>query len=121
MKRKNGMTKHPIDAYVGQQLRIFRNLAGRTQTDLGRHLNVSFQQIQKYEIGSNRVAASRLHEISKFLNVPVSDFFPKDDEINISQSITPEETDLINAYRKASPNVRNAIRSLASSVSEDAA
>ena len=66
---------HPVDVHVGRKLKQVRTLRRLSQTDVGRKLNLSFQQIQKYEIGSNCVAASRLFELSQILDVPPSYFF----------------------------------------------
>lgn len=66
---------HPVDLHVGQKIKQLRTLRRMSQTDVARKLNLSFQQIQKYEIGSNRVAASRLFELAKILDVPPSYFF----------------------------------------------
>ncbi|WP_257786725.1 helix-turn-helix domain-containing protein [Sulfitobacter alexandrii] len=66
---------HPVDAHVGKKLKQIRTLRRLSQTDVARKLNLSFQQIQKYEIGSNRVAASRLFELAQILDVPPSYFF----------------------------------------------
>lgn len=65
----------PIDEYVGARLRQRRTLLGVSQEKLGVSLGVTFQQIQKYETGTNRIGAGRLFEISKFLDVPVSYFY----------------------------------------------
>ena len=66
---------HPVDIHVGRKLKQIRTLRRLSQTDVARKLNLSFQQIQKYEIGSNRVAASRLFELSQILDVPTAYFF----------------------------------------------
>ncbi len=66
---------HPVDLHVGRKLKQIRTLRRLSQTDVARKLNLSFQQIQKYEIGSNRVAASRLFELAQILDVPPSFFF----------------------------------------------
>ena len=66
---------HPVDVHVGRRLKQIRSLRRMSQTDVARRLKLSFQQIQKYEIGSNRVAASRLFELSRILDVPTSYFF----------------------------------------------
>lgn len=66
---------HPVDVHVGRKLKQVRTLRRLSQTDVARKLNLSFQQIQKYEIGSNRVAASRLFELSQILEVHPSYFF----------------------------------------------
>ena len=66
---------HPVDVHVGKRLKQIRTLRRMSQTDVAKRLDLSFQQIQKYEIGSNRVAASRLFELSRILDVPTSYFF----------------------------------------------
>lgn len=66
---------HPVDVHVGRKLKQIRTMRRLSQTDVARELDLSFQQIQKYEIGSNRIAASRLYELSRILGVPTSYFF----------------------------------------------
>ena len=66
-----------IDAFVGSRIAMRRAAMGLSQTALGELLGVSFQQVQKYEQGANRVSASRLHAISGVLGAPVADFFPQ--------------------------------------------
>ena len=66
---------HPVDIHVGQRLRLRRMLLGMSQEKLGTAVGLTFQQIQKYERGSNRIGSSRLFEFAKVLDVPVSYFF----------------------------------------------
>src|SRR5450432_4006769 len=66
---------HPTDKYVGSRVRMRRMMLGRSQTQLGQALGVSFQQVQKYEKGTNRISASRLQHISQILQVEVPFFF----------------------------------------------
>src|ERR1700754_5359952 len=66
---------HPVDVHVGARMRQRRSLLGMSQTNLGSAVGLTFQQIQKYERGSNRIASSRLFEFAKVLDVPVSYFF----------------------------------------------
>ena len=66
---------HPIDVHVGFRVRLRRNLLGMSQEKLGRAIGLTFQQIQKYERGVNRVGASRLFHLGRALDVPVSFFF----------------------------------------------
>lgn len=66
---------NPIDVHVGARVRLRRTLLGMSQERLGDALGLTFQQVQKYERGANRVGASRLFELAKALNVPVSYFF----------------------------------------------
>lgn len=68
--------KNPIDIYIGQRLRALRQEQGLSQQKLARALNVSFQQVQKYESATNRIAASRLYDLAKILNVCVLEFYP---------------------------------------------
>lgn len=66
---------NPIDIHVGSRVRLRRTMLGLSQEKLGESLGITFQQIQKYEKGTNRVGASRLQNIAGILNVPVSFFF----------------------------------------------
>jgi len=66
--------KH-IDNYVGERIRERRTELGRTQEELGRALNISYQQVQKYETAANRVSAGRLYELARELEVDVAYFF----------------------------------------------
>jgi transcriptional regulator with XRE-family HTH domain len=66
---------HPVDVYVGSRLRLRRILLGMSQQKLSDALGVTFQQLQKYENGSNRISASRLYQLSRLLGVPISFFF----------------------------------------------
>ena len=65
----------PIDAHVGGRIRLRRTLMGMSQERLGEALGLTFQQVQKYERGVNRVGASRLFDLSRVLDVPISFFF----------------------------------------------
>jgi transcriptional regulator with XRE-family HTH domain len=69
------MPYHPIDVQVGGRLRQRRTLLGMSQMSLGKAVGLTFQQIQKYERGANRLGASKLYEFAKVLDVPVSYFF----------------------------------------------
>lgn len=66
---------HPVDEHVGKKLKNLRGLRGLTQTDVAKSLGISFQQVQKYELGRNRISASKLFEVSRILNVPPAYFF----------------------------------------------
>ena len=66
---------NPIDVHVGRRLRLRRTLLGMSQERLGQLLGLTFQQIQKYERGVNRIRSSRLYELGQILDVPISFFF----------------------------------------------
>ncbi len=66
---------NPIDIHVGSRVRIRRTLFGLSQGKLGKAVGVTFQQLQKYETGANRIGASRLYALSQVLDVPVAYFF----------------------------------------------
>ena len=72
---ENKKKPNPVDIHVGSRVRLRRTMLGMSQEKLGESLGITFQQIQKYEKGSNRVGASRLQRMSEVLNVPVSFFF----------------------------------------------
>ena len=75
MKVKRNQEFAYVDAHVGDRIRVRRTLLGMNQEKLGEGLGLTFQQIQKYENGVNRVSAGRLFQLSKILNVPVPYFF----------------------------------------------
>lgn len=66
---------NPVDIHVGGRIRLRRTLLGMSQEKLGKAIGLTFQQVQKYERGTNRVGSSRLFQLAKVLNVPVSFFF----------------------------------------------
>lgn len=72
---KKRIMPHKVDVHVGQRLKQRRRMLGLSQQKLAALVGIRFQQIQKYESGANRVSASRLYDISKALDVPVSFFF----------------------------------------------
>lgn len=69
----------PVDLFVGERLRAARLTSGLSQAELGKAMGLSFQQVQKYERGTNRISASMLMRAGKALSVPVADFFPPED------------------------------------------
>lgn len=70
-----GKKPNPVDTHVGSRVRLRRMLLGMSQERLGDGMGLTFQQVQKYEKGVNRIGASRLFQISKILDVPVQFFF----------------------------------------------
>ena len=78
----------PVDIHVGARLRMRRNLVGFSQEQLGKSLGLTFQQIQKYERGINRMGSSRLFQISKILSVPVAYFFEDMPSMPVASAVT---------------------------------
>jgi transcriptional regulator with XRE-family HTH domain len=74
-------TLNPIDIHVGARVRLRRNMLGLSQEKLGEAIGLTFQQVQKYERGANRIGASRLYELSRVLDVPISFFFDNTDPV----------------------------------------
>jgi len=74
---------NPIDGHVGARVRLRRTLLGMSQEKLGEAIGLTFQQVQKYERGANRIGASRLFDLSRVLDVPVSFFF---DDMSVETS-----------------------------------
>lgn len=70
-----GRKPNPVDVHVGSRVRYRRMIVGMSQEKLGEKMNLTFQQIQKYEKGTNRIGASRLFQLSRILDVPVGYFF----------------------------------------------
>ncbi len=77
----------PVDVHVGARLRVRRTLLGMSQTSLGDAIGLTFQQVQKYEKGANRISASRLFDLSRVLDVPAQFFF--DDMPTAVAAISP--------------------------------
>lgn len=124
-EKKEGLNE--VDVFVGQRLRELRMLAGLSQSDVAAALGLTFQQLQKYERGFNRVSASRLFKLAQFFRVPVSVFFDGlDERARDAAGGTPqaEENETTLRSREAlmlaryfqnirDPQVRGAIRELA--------
>jgi transcriptional regulator with XRE-family HTH domain len=124
---------NPIDVHVGGRVRLRRTLLGMSQEKLGEALGLTFQQVQKYERGANRIGASRLYDLSRVLEVPVSYFFEDMDEEMMAASprhmvratedppefddgtLAQRETlELVRAYyRIRDPEVRKRVQELA--------
>lgn len=134
-----GAQNNRIDVHVGARIRMRRTLLGMSQERLGAELGVTFQQVQKYERGITRVGSSRLFELSKVLEVPVSFFFdemkPAIEEAGSSEvteakdmqslrgGVTPTERRetfrLVRAYSKITdPAIRKRIFELTKSISK---
>jgi transcriptional regulator with XRE-family HTH domain len=121
---------HPVDVHVGSRIRLRRTLLGMNQQKLGAGIGLTFQQVQKYENGANRVCASRLFELSQVLDVPVSFFFDGMDGQEAAPTPAPmpeagepdpmhkrETLELVRAYYRISdPLVRKRIFDLAKAV-----
>ena len=88
------MTANEIDVHVGTQMRRRREALGISQGRLGRHLGLTFSQIQKYEKGTNRIGAGRLYQIATFLGVAPSHFFLGIDGNDEATSVQREDSRL---------------------------
>jgi transcriptional regulator with XRE-family HTH domain len=104
----------PIDVHVGSRIRLRRTLLGLSQERLGEALGLTFQQVQKYETGVNRVSASRLFDLSRVLDVPIGFFFDNVPDVVLSR---PETLALVGAYyRIIDPVVRQRLLDLIKSL-----
>ena len=101
---------HPIDIYAGRRLREARKAKGISQDTLAINIEhpVTFQQIQKYERGNNRLAASKLWEFANALNVPPEFFFPPSNQQNIHCE-NVQEAQLLHAFRYLPPEKQQAL------------
>jgi len=86
---------HPVDVMVGKRVRLRRLQLSLSQTELAQKLGLTFQQVQKYEKGTNRISCSRLYEISEVLDVPITFFFSdKMDtkaEVAVAEQLEPSQ------------------------------
>jgi transcriptional regulator with XRE-family HTH domain len=122
---------NPVDLFVGKRLRQRRRLLGLTQQKLADEVNIRFQQIQKYESGSNRISASRLWALSKALDVPISYFFEGLDAVEPVSAVkhangtkmpadvfsNVEAIDLVRAYYTLAEEPRRRLLDLAKAMS----
>jgi transcriptional regulator with XRE-family HTH domain len=125
MKRRGG--PEPVDAYVGKRIKMQRRILGVSQSDLAKAIGVTFQQVQKYENGRNRVSSSRLHRIANSLNVQVPFFFVGIEGAN-RPAVTDQIIDLCNSprglalakafQRVTNKKVRQSIVALVSTIAE---
>ena len=102
-------TTNSVDVLAGKRLRAFRVNKGLSQTEVGEAVGVTFQQIQKYENGSNRISASRLQQLATLLDVRVADFFAEKNSKSSANDIiieSPLEQRLIAAFRGRKPELR---------------
>ena len=107
---------HPIDVLVGRRARERRTLQGMSQMAVALKLGLSFQQLQNYERGHNRISASRLYELAQLFGVPVAYFYEDVEAVKGApdDTLTKRETlELVRAYYKITdPAVRDSIRRL---------
>jgi transcriptional regulator with XRE-family HTH domain len=120
-----------VDVYVGSLVRKRRKELGVSQGDLAKALGLTFQQVQKYERGSNRISASKLYEIADFLKKPVGYFFDglpselEDDHISSSEAnagaflTSAEGQRLAAAFAKLSPSKRKGVMNLVRAILAD--
>ena len=119
--------KHPVDIHVGKRVRQRRCLAGMTLQELGDKVGIKFQQIQKYETGTNRISASRMWDIAATMEVPVSFFFegldgqaPDTGEARGDILTDKEALELLRAYYAIPENQRRQLFDLACALGEAA-
>ncbi len=117
---------HPVDVHVGGRVRLRRTLLGMSQEKLGEALELTFQQVQKYERGMNRISASRLYQLCHVLDVPIEYFFEEREEGRPAPSpdnvmVKRETLELVRAYfRIRDPKVRGDLRRLAIAMAKSA-
>lgn len=113
---------HPIDIYVGKRVRFKRKILGLTQSDLAEKVGLTFQQIQKYEKGENRISASMLYKIARVLDTSVSFFFEEYAESDSTDSVLSDDKNAIELIRSFSSIKNNELKKrilmLISSVSD---
>ncbi|OUD08176.1 hypothetical protein BVC71_14505 [Marivivens niveibacter] len=110
---------HPIDNFVAQKIRTARLMRGLTQSALADHIGCSFQQLQKYEAGQNRVSASRLYEISQALDVAPGYFFDGIENDDETKEIDTTASRILFALAKIEdPTVKETLCRLAQSIAQ---
>ncbi len=125
MTETDDLGPDPIDIAVGHRIRVRRKWLGVSQSSLAEHLGVSFQQVQKYERGANRVSASMLVKIAQKLDTSVAELVgessePRGDESLYEKLAIPGAVQLLEAFASVQqPSLRTAILNLARSLIED--
>ena len=94
------MVPHPVDIHVGKRLRARRTILGMSQEDIGDSVGITFQQVQKYERGLNRIGSSRLYEFSCLLGVGISYFFEDLDESSSRKNSSLADGDFLFEHEK---------------------
>jgi len=106
MKKPGPRSASPVDLHVGTRIRMRRQLMNMSQEKLGNSLGVTFQQVQKYERGTNRVGASRLWDISRILDVPISFFYDGlDNDFEYVQAAEGDQMPIIYDFINSSDGV----------------
>ena len=106
IKKTSSRGPNPIDIHVGSRIRLRRQLMKMSQEKLGDELGVTFQQVQKYERGANRVDASRLYRLSRVLEVPVQFFFEGlNDQTAITAMADNDQTPIVYDFIQSSDGV----------------
>lgn len=100
---------HAVDVHVGGRVRLRRTLLGLSQEKLGEAVGVTFQQVQKYERGANRVSASMLWKVAQALDVPISFFFDGLDDRPNDDALTNDDLRVLVAFNKLEPKRRAAV------------
>jgi len=100
----------PIDIHVGTRVRQERHRAGMTQADLAAKIGLSFQQLQKYETGHNRISASKLSQIAEVLKQHPGVFFPQPNSAETTAPENPTEAKILTTYRALPTPIRDAFR-----------
>ncbi len=127
-RRLKAEKPNPVDVHVGSRVRLRRTLLGMSQEKLGDAIGLTFQQVQKYERGANRVGASRLYDLARVLDVPVAYFFeeladgsvsggtsdPPTEPFQSNPMMKRETLELVRAYLRISdPQIKRRLFELA--------
>lgn len=121
---------HDVDVHVGGRVRLRRAALGLSQDQLGAAIGISFQQVQKYERGANRIGASRLYQMSKVLHMPISYFFEEfgddslaedgDSAYQVDPVLKRETLEVMRAYHQIKdPKQRKKILKLIQALAEE--
>lgn len=126
MSNQSAKKPHPVDVHVGKRLRLRRNMLDMNQKELGKQVGVTFQQIQKYERGTNRISASRIWEFAKILGVKEDYFFEGLEGVPSTAAEdqqlfgSKESQKLIHAYYNIpTKDIRDKIRNLIKCLAEE--
>lgn len=121
IKQSRRLASQPLDQYIGERVRSRRQILGMSQTELARAIGVSFQQVQKYEKGANRVGSGLLYRLAELLEVPISYFYEGYDTKMPSgkaghEMIDRKTANLLRSFNELSPQHKDAVAELVRSL-----
>jgi transcriptional regulator with XRE-family HTH domain len=116
MKIKTRITEE--DIIIGKKIRELRTISGISRDTLAKKMDITVQQLQKYEVGGNRISASNLYKIAKILKIPITEFF-EDTKIEYKNKNLCKKYNFLRNFEKLEKNTKKSIRSLINNIAKN--